>query len=207
MKNVLIIKPHSFVDLITNSSSELFVCETKKSIDSVKEILEKIVRNHYDILGEPCPEIWGEVFQEKITTTEYTIAPQQVADYKDYYEAIREKLEHEEASKRRLLWEKFFGEAKFNWYAPEGTPVDTAQKYDEKRSAITRKIWDKQEKMLDSYITDKLGLAITTKSDLMWGIHQTKGDLMVLSAEDNSIPYECFSMIERVLNAQRYHLG
>ena len=37
------IKPHSFVDVITNSSTELFTCHTEKSLDAVKEILKKIV--------------------------------------------------------------------------------------------------------------------------------------------------------------------
>ncbi len=39
MKTVALISVHSFVDVITNSSSELFVCETKKSVDSIKETL------------------------------------------------------------------------------------------------------------------------------------------------------------------------
>lgn len=45
MKNVLIIKPHSFVDLITNSSSELFVCETEKSLEAVLSIAEELYEN------------------------------------------------------------------------------------------------------------------------------------------------------------------
>lgn len=41
MKQVLLIQTHSFVDVITNSSTELFVCNTDKSIETVKKILEK----------------------------------------------------------------------------------------------------------------------------------------------------------------------
>jgi hypothetical protein len=40
MKQILIINPHSMVDVITNSSTELFVCDTEKTIAVVKEILE-----------------------------------------------------------------------------------------------------------------------------------------------------------------------
>ena len=39
MKNLLVIPVHSFVDLITNSSSELFVCNGNKSVEAVKEIM------------------------------------------------------------------------------------------------------------------------------------------------------------------------
>jgi len=67
MKNVLIIKPHSFVDLITNSSSELFVCETSKSIEAVKAVVETLVKLYFsnednrDITSE---EIWTDLFDE-----------------------------------------------------------------------------------------------------------------------------------------------
>lgn len=37
-----IVSPHSFVDLITNSSSELFVCNTKKSVEAVKDVLKAL---------------------------------------------------------------------------------------------------------------------------------------------------------------------
>lgn len=38
-KELLIIRPHSMVDLITNSSSELFVCRTGKTLETVRELL------------------------------------------------------------------------------------------------------------------------------------------------------------------------
>ena len=41
--DILIISPQSVVDVITNSSSELFVCDTDKSLAFVKEILEGLV--------------------------------------------------------------------------------------------------------------------------------------------------------------------
>lgn len=43
---LLVINPHSFVDVITNSSSELFVCNTDKSVAAVKEILIKLTEIH-----------------------------------------------------------------------------------------------------------------------------------------------------------------
>lgn len=40
MKKIIIINIHSFVDVITNSSTELFVLGDAKSIDAVKEMLQ-----------------------------------------------------------------------------------------------------------------------------------------------------------------------
>jgi hypothetical protein len=41
-----IVSLHSFVDLITNSSSELFICDTKKSVATVKEIITGLAKLH-----------------------------------------------------------------------------------------------------------------------------------------------------------------
>jgi len=42
-KQVLFIDVHSILDVITNSSSELFIIDSNKSIESVKEILQEIL--------------------------------------------------------------------------------------------------------------------------------------------------------------------
>jgi len=39
MKFLIVINLHSFIDVITNSSTELFVCDTDKTVEMVKEIL------------------------------------------------------------------------------------------------------------------------------------------------------------------------
>lgn len=43
MKQIFLINVHSFVDVITNSSTELFICDTKKSVEVIKTILQKII--------------------------------------------------------------------------------------------------------------------------------------------------------------------
>jgi hypothetical protein len=43
MQNRYIIRIHSFVDLITNSSTELFVSATDKSADTVREVINNIL--------------------------------------------------------------------------------------------------------------------------------------------------------------------
>jgi len=61
MKQICAIKLHSAVDLITNSSTELFVCDTDKEIEIVKEILERILVG-YNMMEQTCYTM--EVFKE-----------------------------------------------------------------------------------------------------------------------------------------------
>ena len=45
MTKELTLKVHSFVDLITNSSSELFICPTDKTVEAVYDIVDEILKN------------------------------------------------------------------------------------------------------------------------------------------------------------------
>jgi len=42
MKNIFLINPHSFIDVITNSSTELFVCSGNKTLEMVEELISNI---------------------------------------------------------------------------------------------------------------------------------------------------------------------
>jgi hypothetical protein len=44
-----VIKPHSYVDLITNSSTEIFTLDNSKSEDTVREILKMMCQSEYDL--------------------------------------------------------------------------------------------------------------------------------------------------------------
>lgn len=41
MKQILLIKPHSFIDVITNSSTELFVCAEDKTMEMVEQLISE----------------------------------------------------------------------------------------------------------------------------------------------------------------------
>jgi hypothetical protein len=62
MKTALVISLHSCVDLITNSSSELFICNTDKSVAVVKKIIAKLAEDHYEKIY--LPKLWKDVFRE-----------------------------------------------------------------------------------------------------------------------------------------------
>ncbi len=58
-KSLFILPVHSFVDLITNSSSELFICETKQKLTTFKKTLVKLAELH------------NEAHKLRDTSTEY----------------------------------------------------------------------------------------------------------------------------------------
>jgi hypothetical protein len=53
---ILIFKPHSVIDVITNSSSEIFVCETNKTVERVKEILQELLNIYNKKWKDENPE-------------------------------------------------------------------------------------------------------------------------------------------------------
>jgi hypothetical protein len=58
----LVINQHSFVDVITNSSTELYVCDKEKSLEAVKEILVNILNSHNKATGRE--DAFEDVFSE-----------------------------------------------------------------------------------------------------------------------------------------------
>jgi len=59
---MLKVKIHSMVDLITNSSTELFVLDTDKSLEVVKDILQEAINLHNKIDGSDLK--FEDVFDE-----------------------------------------------------------------------------------------------------------------------------------------------
>lgn len=54
MEKFYIKKPHSFIDVITNSSTEIFMLDTKKTVSAIEEIIKEIEREYppeYDFCG------------------------------------------------------------------------------------------------------------------------------------------------------------
>lgn len=87
-KTLLVVSTHSFVDLITNSSTELFVCDTKKTVDAIKELLAILLQNHDSITGEKhsFESVYGTI---KVSPYQFQWwdVPTTVKDrYKQYHE-------------------------------------------------------------------------------------------------------------------------
>jgi len=63
MRQIIQVNLHSFVDVITNSSTELFVCDTKKSVEMIKELLQDILSTwcKCNDKEEDFAEVFGEI--------------------------------------------------------------------------------------------------------------------------------------------------
>jgi len=87
--DILLVTTHSFVDLITNSSSELFVCNGKKTIDAIKELLATLLKNHDALMGNQhaFEDVFGKIEIPKYSLDFWAI-PREITDeynkYKEY---------------------------------------------------------------------------------------------------------------------------
>lgn len=64
--NLLVLRIHSTIDVITNSSTELFVCDKEKSLDAVKKLIEEkweLAKPLYDFSGS----VWDVLEVKQIT--------------------------------------------------------------------------------------------------------------------------------------------
>lgn len=64
MKSLLLFKHQSFIDVITNSSSEIFVCDTSNSIDFVRDFLTNLLEHQSLIDGHTYEfdQCFGEIY-------------------------------------------------------------------------------------------------------------------------------------------------
>jgi hypothetical protein len=120
--NLLIIRPHSFVDLITNSSSELFILDTKQSVNAVKGVIEELVElyNKRVALTENARErldtiialdaVFSEIFQEP-RVAEFTFDLQDYPGRQAFRDVINWHANQrhpllEDADEKSRVWER-----------------------------------------------------------------------------------------------------
>ena len=188
MSKIIIVSIHSFVDIMTNSSSELFVCNTNKSVEQVKASIEEILEKYWQSTKQPSLDVWTEVFnQPKIA--QVAITQEMIEEYKalevsdiEFYawrDALQEKVakEHPNWSKSEIVDETYF-------------------KMDSKRL--------ESHKAQHAYLAS---LDSETAYCLEWGRPCNKHDIILDTVEDNTLPYEVFETIEDLLGAARCHLG
>ena len=83
--NNIAINIHSMVDLITNSSTELFILDVEKSVDVVKDILQEAINLHNKTHGTNYR--FEDVFEEP-----YIGSIQDALEgWRDYYNHVRVK--------------------------------------------------------------------------------------------------------------------
>jgi len=89
-KSLLVVSTHSFVDLITNSSTELFVCDSDKTLVAMKELLGKLLEFH-DELSETkhnFDDVFGRIYVSPYGFNWYQVS-EPVQDKYQYYHRNR----------------------------------------------------------------------------------------------------------------------
>ena len=232
MKKVIKISTHSFVDLITNSSSELFVCNGDKSVETVKEIVNQIFKEGLseELLDEwdreeavkhkgTSPDvIWGTFFSEDIVVADRDFDIHNYPNHDELKEVgmgvyNREYWDqyHERSTREREIVRKKVGEEPY-----KDLP------YDKRREKPKWKLWSKkfddimrelimkrskEEREIREKISNYFDLPENLEYCIDWNIPFKEGDIFLSSAEDNSVPYTYWDKINESLSATNYHLG
>jgi len=232
-KNISVIKTHSFVDLITNSSTELFTCQTKKTLRMVKNVLKKIIAG-YNMMVDGHYSM--DMFRESFVFS--------LKEYREWREKDRiledecretgnweKKWESEDRNKYGVIEGWFYddedkedleylrknyiesGDNSGGWWSSDRNPFherlmnakdkDGKYSYDAKKAEV-----------------DKIYKEVEVEEikpewwNVPWKYHHNNtlvkdldGCVIIVGSGDNSIPYEIWEIINRQLNGHNYHLG
>lgn len=192
---MIIIKPHSCLDIMTNSSSEVFICNGDKSLKMVESIIEKIMddynnpdRPHLDY-WEPCGDTWGEVFK-KPTICPFDITRENREEYEslgyDWFDHKRLQAKVEEMARLR----------------PELSDSEARDAALENSKIESKKCFEAQKEY-----ASKIGSQSDVRLFLNLGVIVAKGDIILGSAFDNSVPYDLWELINSMLSSTNWHLG
>jgi len=183
MRKALLISPHSVVDIITNSSSELFICDTEKSKEVIESYLREMIK--FNNLENKYQTTYEEAFGDIIVVDESNVV-QIINEYVIGWSFHSYKWN--DVDRPPDLYELHSA------HAPYKYPYDKNRKYNDAiRDAV-----DKKEEETKAKWLEKNGEKV--KVHLM-------GNILVFSQSDNTIPFELFEIIESRLNAERIHLG
>jgi hypothetical protein len=257
MKTILILPVHSCVNLITNSSSELFICGKEKTQGMIKPLIEVLYLKYWEKKGKsedaPAPEnLWDTVLQDPIVA-QYSFLPGKMA--------VQEKLEtlrNTRYSNDPEVWDKeraavakleaeFKAKGKKVGYTKKGRVRNAKdqKEFDKAARDIREKVWEptclKRQKLEHSVFVaflkankiDPKSFPEFKPSGKMWTrlfdretltaeqneafnffemcvsceLELAKGQVLIHSTKDNSIPWEFMETLEMELGAVRRHLG
>lgn len=205
MKNVYIINVHSVLDVITNSSTELFICDTDKTVEMVEEILA----TDPNVYGYQKPWIFHlDEFRKWKKSPDWK-SPYSHLDGWFYDTENEQDLEH----LRKHYIDN--GDTSGGYWCLDRNPF-----FDRIRKAATeneKHKFDYSAKNIEVNNIYKEFESIEEKPD--WWINPLKyyynnqpiqeldGKIIIIGEGDNSIPYDHFDWIENIFNARRHHLG
>lgn len=235
-KTISVVNIHSYISVITNSSTELFVCNTKKKIKAVKEILQKIL-DGYNVIEDSHYTM--DVFDEPW-----------VFSLKKYREWVKKDKELEAECQKSGNWDKRWAHedrSKYGtikgWFHDDedaddmkemrkhiieygeriemffGCSTHGKNQYQDRIRNAAHKggkyDWEAGKEELEKIYNeiDKSG----TKPE-WWNepwkhqycdtlVKDMDGNVIICGSGDNSIPYDIWEFIKSKLNGRNYHLG
>ena len=200
-KIALAINIQSFIDVITNSSTELFICDTQKSAETVDEMLKAM-----GIFGYENPWVFSIKEYTKSTQDENNTGIN-VGFEKDYrYNNLARWFYNPDSSAdvidARMTYIKdvpaFDSPYEHLWKGKE---------YNE-RQPIYNEIYNTINKMAEEDQPDwwKDPFSASTYH-YDYDARNFDGHIIVMGIGDNDIPYESFDQIQYTFNAVRIHMG
>jgi len=215
---VMIINIHSLVDVITNSSTELFISDTSKTVDEITKIIHLLIEKYNLEIAEKGELIDGVSYPLK-TNWDAFIPP--IIVNKENHEVVEQAFDNAcwgvSFTKEERLKEQRI--AHINWTDKDINQLRNKQHRDSaliKNDIERANTYKKNEKNINSLIELKY-LKYKQKQPEWWNkksdsgsdfsIEELSGKLLIFGSEDNSIPYLMFDLIAKTFNANVYHLG
>jgi len=233
MKSLIVFRIHSIVDLITNSSSEVFVGSTDKTVKVIKSTLEKIVEAAdgnsnslwTSMLLEPEISLWTITVPHKDWSYNYEPEVKELSDYrKKYPEWPSEKAtkkQKDDHQKRMDAYRVGLEEIESVVYKE-----DRQKDEDEQISFFKKTCKENNIDYIDlgkpevhrsgkratvSYPNAK-GKKLKNLIERVefcrgWGISIKKGDVLIFTQSDNTFDYKYFDIVNDLIGGSNYHLG
>ena len=213
MKNLAVIPIQSFSDIITNSSSELFVLNTNNTIQKVKEILTNITSGYIDpiIFDLEKYNKWKEddSFVSNLENTYFDTVKDWFTDLDDEDSLFEYRLRAFcNIMEYNSLEVCYFKESNIPFYTEFMKFAKTIGLKSINSFSIYRE--NKEEKCKEFFNQfEKSGNTLPSwwnpkEEDTVQGLN---GKVLLLSCDENSIPYESFDFINEILNGYNLHLG
>ena len=208
-----VVEIQSFSDIITNSSSELFVLNTNNTIKKVKEILNSITFGYQD------PIIFNLESYNKWKEDNSSVSNLESAYFNTVEDWLIDLDSEDSLFEYRLqafcnimeynsLQVCYFRENNIPFYTEFMKFVKTIGLKSAERFSIYR---EKKEEECKKFFNqfEKSGNTLPSwwnpkEEDTVQGLN---GKVLLLSCDENSIPYESFDFINEILNGYNLHLG
>ena len=213
MKNLAVIPIQSFSDIITNSSSELFVLNTNNTIQKIKEILSSITSGYLDpiIFNLEKYNKWKEdnSFVSNLESTYFDTIEGWFTDLDDEDSLFEYRLRAFcNIMEYNSLEVCYFKESNIPFYTEFMKfaktiglkSINSFSIYRENKEEKCKEFFNQFEKsgnILPSWWNPK-------EEDTVQGLN---GKVLLLSCDENSIPFESFDFINEILNGYNLHLG